>query len=112
MNKSKQLFKRAALILTAVLLLTAAVFTVILRLNRKERTGTTNLELNHNDNIVVTTVGAEGNMKISLMADYGGEFEPSPEIKKYIITATLGPVTAENKEILWSQVERILRRKS
>lgn len=102
MNKSKQLFKRAALILTAVLLLTAAVFTVILRLNRKVRTGTTNLELNHNDNIVVTTVGAEGNMKISLMADYGGEFEPSPEIKKYIITATLGPVTAENKEILWS----------
>lgn len=44
MNKSKQIFKRAALILTAVLLLTAAVFTVILRLNRKVRTGTTNLD--------------------------------------------------------------------
>lgn len=100
MNITKQTIKRIAVILTAVLLATVGVLTAVFMLNRAERTEPTDFELNHNDNVLVTPDGSSAMQMRVLRA---GEKPGSPSVTDGIaITATLGPTTVENKEILWS----------
>ena len=54
MNISKQTMKRLAVILSAMLLLAATVLSVVFGLTSSEKTGMVNVDMNHNDNIIVT----------------------------------------------------------
>lgn len=104
MNISKQTMKRLAVILSAMLLLAATVLSVVFGLTSSEKTGMVNVDMNHNDNIIVTPETNPAMMMSVLRAGDNTEnvIQPSGDTDGISITATIGPETAENKEIQWT----------
>ena len=96
--------KRLAVILSAMLLLAATVLSVVFGLTSSEKTGMVNVDMNHNDNIIVTPETNPAMMMSVLRAGDNTEnvIQPSGDTDGISITATIGPETAENKEIQWT----------
>lgn len=102
MNITKQTIRRIAVVLSAILLITATVFAVVFGLKGSRETGMVDLGINHNDNVLLTPESG-ALMKVSVRADYGGfPGEEESEVKAYSLSATIGPVTAGNQQILWT----------
>lgn len=104
MNISKQTMKRLAVILSAMLLIAVTVLSVVFGLKSSEKTGTVDLEMNHNDNVIVTPETNPAMMMSVLRAGEKTENvnHPSGDTDGISITATIGPETVENKEIQWT----------
>ena len=104
MNISKQTMKRLAVILSAMLLLAATVLSVVFGLKSSGQTGTVNVGMNHNDSLIVTPEpGAAMTMSVLRAGDKTENVNPpSGDTDGISITATVGPETTANKEILWT----------
>lgn len=104
MNITKQTIRRIAVVLSAVLLLTATALAVVFGLKGSPQTGTVDLDIDHNDNVIVTPETNPAMMMSVLRAGEKTENvnPPSGDTDGISITATIGPETVENKEIQWT----------
>lgn len=104
MNIRKQTMNRLAVILSAMLLIAATVLSVVFGLKSSEKTGTVNVGMNHNDNVIVTPETNPAIMMSVLRAgDKTENVDPtSGDADGISITATIGPETVENKAIQWT----------
>ncbi len=104
MKISKQTLKRLAVLFSAMLLIAATVLSVVFGLKGSEKTGTVDLGIDHNDNLILTP---ESNVVMAMSVLRTGDktenvIPLNGNTDGIAITATIGPETAGDKEVLWT----------